>query len=187
GPATLPGRGHAVPLLGVRQPHPLRCRRDETHPLVPPLQRERRADRGRRRGPRGGRRGGDVPMVRRLGRRHRAGPGGRRRSGAGGWSAMTVYLHQIHTVQTHSSIDDLFAAVETDYLPLLAQLDVRLVGYWETTALQGRTGEAVSVWELDDYRHLQRLNRALYGPDADGRGLREWRRRERGWVARTES
>jgi hypothetical protein len=100
---------------------------------------------------------------------------------------VSVYLHQIHTVQAHSSIDDLFVAVESDYLPVLAQLDVRLVGYWQTTALQGRTGEAVSVWELDDYRHLQRFNRALYGPDADGRGLREWRRREREWVSRTES
>ena len=91
---------------------------------------------------------------------------------------MTVYLHQVHSLTGRAAVAPLLAAVEHDHLPLLERLDVRQVGYWETTAVQGRTNEVVAIWELDDYRHLQRLARAMHGGDADGRDLRAWRERE---------
>jgi hypothetical protein len=97
-----------------------------------------------------------------------------------------VYVHQIHTLRSGAGAGDLFDAVQHDLLPAVAALDVRLVGYWETSALQGRTNETVAIWEFDDYRHLERYNRALYGTDADGRSLRAWREREHEWVASTD-
>jgi hypothetical protein len=100
---------------------------------------------------------------------------------------VTVYLHQVHSLTGRAAVAPLLAAVEHDHLPLLERLDVRQVGYWETTAVQGRTNEVVAIWELDDYRHLQRLARAMHGGDADGRDLRAWREREAEWVAHTES
>jgi hypothetical protein len=99
---------------------------------------------------------------------------------------MHVYLHQIHTLHSSGAAPALFDAVEADYLPLAQRFDIRLVGYWQTSAIQGRTGEAVAVWEYDDYRHLERFNRALYGTDDDGRSLRAWREREQEWVAHTD-
>jgi hypothetical protein len=100
---------------------------------------------------------------------------------------VAVYVHQVHTLRSRAAVPQLLDAVEHEYLPLVAALDVRLVGYWETSAVQGRTNETVAVWELDDYRHLQRFSRALHGGDADGRDLRAWRDREADWVTHTES
>jgi hypothetical protein len=97
-----------------------------------------------------------------------------------------VYVHQIHTLHSGSAAKGLFAAVENEYLPVVEGLDVRLVGYWETSAIQGRTGEAVAVWEFDDYRHLERFNRALYGSDSDGQAIRAWREREQEWISHTD-
>lgn len=99
---------------------------------------------------------------------------------------MTVYVHQIHALHNRTSVDPLFEAVGNDYLPLLGELDVRLVGYWRVSTLQGRAPEAVAVWELDSYTHLQRFNRALHGSDRDGRQLRAWHEREGTWIASTE-
>ncbi|CAA9221244.1 MAG: hypothetical protein AVDCRST_MAG20-593, partial [uncultured Acidimicrobiales bacterium] len=53
-----------IPLRRLREPDPLRRHRHATHPLVPPLHRRRRADRGGHRGPRGAGRGGLLPLVR---------------------------------------------------------------------------------------------------------------------------
>ena len=59
------------------------------------------------------------------------------------------------------------------------------VGGWLT--YPGRLqAEAVAVWELDDYRHLERYARAAYGAGSDGAGLRAWQDRRRRWVQRTE-
>jgi hypothetical protein len=98
---------------------------------------------------------------------------------------MTVYLHQVHQLRPSVATSDLLDAVQSDYLPLVDRLDVRLVGYWVTTSIQGRSRETVAIWELDDYRHLARLARAEYGDD-DGAGFRTWRRRHEEWVERTE-
>jgi hypothetical protein len=98
-----------------------------------------------------------------------------------------VYVHQIHTLTAADAARDLFTAVEADYLPLVANLDVRLVGYWETSPVQGRTGECICIWEFDDYRHLERFTRALHGHDADGAAFRSWRAREARWIRRTDA
>jgi hypothetical protein len=98
-----------------------------------------------------------------------------------------IYLHQIHSLRSTAAARPLFDAVEADYLPLVAKLDVRLVGYWETTAIQGRTGEVVALWEFDDYRHVERFARAQYGGDADGATFRAWREREAEWIERTDA
>ena len=100
---------------------------------------------------------------------------------------MPVYVHQIHTLRRRADAAPLLAAVEQDQLPLVTALDVRLVGFWETSAIQGRSDEMVAVWELDDYRHLERYTRALHSGGADGQGLRTWREREGEWVERTAS
>ncbi len=100
---------------------------------------------------------------------------------------MTLYLHHVHELRPSVETSALLEAVQSEHLPLLDRLEVRLVGYWLTTSIQGRSRETVAIWELDDYRHLARLARAEYGSDADGSGLRDWRRRQDEWVARTEA
>lgn len=100
---------------------------------------------------------------------------------------MAVYLQQIHTLRSPASTSRFFDAVQSDQLPLVEGLDVRLVGYWATTAIQGRSGEAVAIWEFDDYRHLARLARAEHGADADAIGFRSWNSRQDEWVERTEA
>ncbi len=79
---------------------------------------------------------------------------------------MAVYLQQIHTLRSTAVAPAFFGAVEADYLPLVERLDVRLAGYRATTSIQGRSGEALAIWEFDDYHHLARLARAEHGTDA---------------------
>src|ERR1700733_11324423 len=43
---------------------------------------------------------------------------------------MSIYLHQVHKLHSGASISELYDAMENDYLSVLGDLDVGLVGYW---------------------------------------------------------
>ena len=99
---------------------------------------------------------------------------------------MHVYLHQIHSLHREASVPALYDAMQNDYLPLMDSYDVALVGYWQTTSIQGTSDETVAVWEFEDYRHLERFARSQYERGGGEPAFDEWQRRQHEWIGRTQ-
>jgi hypothetical protein len=98
---------------------------------------------------------------------------------------VVIYLHEINRVKS-GKLREFLQAVESQYLPLVAEYDVRLAGYWETIPSQGWWPETVAVWELDDFAHYFRLLERQYSETNRDPRLDEWQKHRGSLIEYTE-
>ena len=86
-----------------------------------------------------------------------------------------LYIHE-QTDLLAGKTDEFVDLFEQRYLPLMRDLDARLVGTWETVAISLPWPMVITLWEVDDMAHYARVANAQYRDARLAPLFREWRR-----------